>query len=79
MDKTCAADLYRLGYKRVAFRSDNGFAIVAFLSDLKLHWRGEVTPEAASTGDLQNNGAAERCVRMIKGAARTVKDALDYI
>ena len=76
--KLCAADLDRLGYKRVAFRSDNEFAIVAFLNELKCHWQGEVIPEAAWTGDPQSNGAAERGVRMIKDTTRTVKDALEY-
>ena len=76
--KLFAADLDRLGYKRVAFLSDNEFAIVAFLKELKRYWPGEVIPEAASTGDPQSNGAAERGVRMIKGAARTIKNALEY-
>ena len=76
--KLCAADLDRLGYKRVVLRSDNEFVIVAFLNELKRHWQGEVVPEAASTGDPQSNGAAERGVRMIKGATRTIKDALEY-
>ena len=76
--KYFAADLDRLGYKKVVFRSDNEFAIVAFLKELKRYWTGEVIPEAASTGDPQSNGAAERAVRMIKGAARTIKDALEY-
>ena len=76
--KLFAADLDRLGYKRVSFRSDNEFAIVAFLNELKRHWQGEVIPEVASTGDPQSNGAAERGVRMIKDATRTIKDALEY-
>ena len=67
--KYFAADLDRLGYKRIVFRSDNEFAIVAFLKELKRYWTGEVIPEAASTGDPQSNGAAERGVRMIKGTA----------
>ena len=73
-----AADLDRLGYKRVAFRSDNEPAITSFLRELRRYWSGEVVPEAASTGDPQSNGAAERGVRMIKGAVRTLKDALEY-
>ena len=74
--KLCAADLDRLGYKLVAFRSDNEFARVVFLNELKRHWQGEVIPEASLTGDPQSNGAAERGVRTIKNATRTVKDAL---
>jgi len=44
--KMFAADLDRLGYKRVAFRSDNESAIVAFLKELKRYWPREVIPEA---------------------------------
>ena len=43
--KLRAADLDLLGYKRVAFRSDNEFVKVAFLNDLKRHWRGDAIPE----------------------------------
>ena len=57
--KLYAANLGRLGYKRVAFRCHNKFAIVAFLNELKRHWQGEVIPEAPSIGDPQSNGAAE--------------------
>ena len=39
------ADLDRLGYKRVVFRSDNEAANVAFLNELKRHWQGEVVPK----------------------------------
>ena len=46
--------------------------------ELRRHWHGEVIPEAASTGDPQSNGAAERGVRIIKGAVRTLKDAFEY-
>ena len=74
----CAVDLDRLSYKRVVFRSDNEFVILAFLNELRRHWQGEVIPEAPWTGDPQSNGAAERGVRMIKGATRTIKDALEY-
>ena len=38
--KLIAADLDKLGYKRVAFRNDNEPAIVAFLSEVKKHWQG---------------------------------------
>ena len=68
--KLFTADLDRLGYERSAFRTDNEFAIIAFLNELKRHWQGEVIPEAASTGDPQSNGAAERGVRMIKDTTR---------
>ena len=76
--KLFAADLDRLGYKRVIFRNDNEAAIVSFLKELRRLWTGEVVPEPACTGDPQSNGAAERGVRMIKGAVRTLKDVLEY-
>ena len=42
--KLWAGDLDRLGYKRVAFRSDTEISIVSFLRELKNHWSGEVVP-----------------------------------
>ena len=76
--KVVAADLDRLGHKRVVFRNDTEPAIVAFLRELQRYWHGEVVPEAASTGDPQSNGAAEVGVRLLKGGVRTLKDALEF-
>ena len=76
--KLFAADLDRLGYKRLASRNDTEPAIVAFLRELRKYWSGEVVPEAASTGDPQSNGAAEAAVRLIKGRVKTLKDALEF-
>ena len=72
------ADLDRLGYKRVAFRSDQEPAITAFLREVKRCWHGEVVPELAATGDPQTNGAAENGVKLLKGLVRTLKDALEF-
>ena len=76
--KLWAGDLDRLGYKRVAFRSDTEISIVSFLRELKNHWSGEVVPEKASTGDPQSNGAAEVGVQLLKAHVRTQKDALEH-
>ena len=67
--KLVAADLDRLGYKRVAFRNDTEPAIIAFLRDLRRCWAGEVVPENAATGDPQSNGAPEAAVSILEGRA----------
>ena len=66
-----------LGYRRVIFRSDNEPAIVAFLTDLKKAWSGEVVPERSDVGEPQSNGAAEGAVGIMKGMVRTVKLAFE--
>ena len=76
--KLLAADLDRLGYKRVVFRSDTERSIVALPREVRKYWSGEVVPETASTGDPQSNGAAEAAVRVFKNSVRTLKDALEH-
>ena len=76
--KLVAADLDRLGYKRVAFRNDTEPAIVAFLREFRKYWTGEVVPEKAAVGDPQSNGAAEAAVSILKGRVRTLKDVLEH-
>ena len=76
--KLFSADLDRLGYKRVVFRSDTEVSIVAFLRELRRHWSGEVVPEAVAAGDPQSNGAAEAAVKVFKKSVRTLKDALEH-
>ena len=71
-------DLDRLGYKRVAFRSDTENSILSFLREVRNGWSGEVVPEKSAVGDPQSNGAAEVGVQLLKAHVRTQKDALEY-
>ena len=52
--------LDRMGYKRVAFRSDGEPSLLAFLTAIKSAWEGEVVPEKSPPGESASNGAAAR-------------------
>ena len=71
------ADLDRMAYPRVLFRSDNEASLNSFLRVIKQMWGGEVVRENSSEGDPQSNGGAECGVGLAKGLIKTVKGALE--
>ena len=66
-----------LGYRRVAYRSDQEPAILKLMEAVKHHVACEMIPEDAPRGDSRANGFIETTIREVTGMIRTHKLAVE--
>ena len=75
--KSVVADIARMGYRRVRFRTDQEPACLALQSRVKEQSDIEIVLQNSPVGESQSNGAAEKAVQDIEDQVRCLKDALE--
>ena len=74
----CSGAIKELGYKRILFKSDNEPSILKLKDSICDSLPSvEMVPKESPEGDHAANGAAENCVKEIKGQSRSIKTSTE--